>query len=381
MALVWPFVPESLTGELSWQTEILKSYVNEQRIRIRSYPRVSLKMTNILYEDGVHQARMLIERASNDWLVPDWRYSQVSRGPYTFTDTILSLQISGSYLEVGDAVIVWEDELNYVTGEIAAIGASDITLTAPLGGAFVNPHIAPLLSAYTDSQISFNYKGYDAVETQLEMKSKNYKNRSQVGIGEAIYKTYAVLLDRTVFVGSITEKLEKVVEIVDNGAGQIVLEPVYNHFDFERTLGFIDQRADRRLARETFFHRRYGKQKPFWLPTWTKDYFLLANANAGATTITVRNRGIESDYAGRYVLFYMKDGTSQRNKILSASITGTTATLTLETALSAPVTLSTLDTLCDISLVRLESDVVRMEYTTGLVCSIDVPVAGLNYEL
>lgn len=379
MPELWPFEPNSLKVALSWASTVLMAYSREQRARHREAPRLEFEMTHILEDDRVTKAKMLVEKAQDsEWYVPDWRYAQYV-AKVESTDTIIPVDLSAVRIEVGDTVVLWQNEDIYATGTVGSIGADQITLDAPVGLELFRPVVAPRLAAYGIGDFSFSVMGNSVKNVSAKFGVRKYKDLSGDALTETVFQTFPVMLDRTIRVTSIANELERVVHMIDNGTGPVALEPVFDHIDYGDEIGFYDTDRDTRFEREVWLHKRYGKQKPFWLPTWTNDHDLLYSALSAATSIIVRSRG--DQYIGRRILILMNDGTAHLHEILGQSLAGEEMTLTINPGLSADVAPANIKTFCDLNLVRLDTDEIDMVYGPGLSCEFDANVVGLNNEL
>lgn len=140
-------------------------------------------------------------------------------------------------------------------------------------------------------------------------------------------------------------------------------------------LPFLIQGLSAIASLRQFADRHRGRQKPFWLPTWTSDFTPIADAAAGAGTITTSGHTFSARYDDRncFIALLTRAGKLECYGITSVDDSGTDDVLTtdrpLDTALDASST-----AISPLLMARFAEDDLSWEYKAG-----DVMAANLSF--
>jgi uncharacterized protein YegL len=149
MADLWPFLPETPIEEMiEWRTDVLASFVAEQRLALRTAPRETLTYVHRLEGPGLARASELARRGfGTDWLVPLWPMvlrpgMDLAAGDMTIPLATAEADFRGP----GFAALARADGAVHLV-QIAAVRSDGLDLLAPLTHDFHNPLIAPVRRA------------------------------------------------------------------------------------------------------------------------------------------------------------------------------------------------------------------------------------------
>ena len=131
---------------------------------------------------------------------------------------------------------------------------------------------------------------------------------------------------------------------------------------------------------------RAGRKQPFWLPSSKGDVLLAAPASSGASTLTVRNRGLWRMFSGpdtaagrRDLMFDLQDGQRIFARcVLVEQLDAETERLTLDAPLPRDLDPAQVRLISLLRLVRLESDAVEISYATPDVADAELSLRGLR---
>lgn len=126
-----------------------------------------------------------------------------------------------------------------------------------------------------------------------------------------------------------------------------------------------------------FFDRHSGRARAFYLPSWTADFELAADAPYGANTLSVVGNGLSSitenrpDTIGRRLLIYSPAGQSSDHWVVEASAAGANDTVVIEPPLPYGIRVGkTGISIC--YLVRLVDDSIKSDHSSPRHARMDL---------
>jgi len=359
-------VPASET--LEWTTEVSTANDGtEQRRRIRKTPKEQL---TAIYPMQLNHAQsmenLLYGWIGKRWAVPVWSEAQ-QVGVINSTDTVININTSIVGLIAGELIMVWDSAQSNTLAKITIVGIGQVTLSVPIGISFSAAYVMPVKVARikgavrksTDGQKSnfkIKFDFYNSVELSTTPTAQQYK-------GADIY------LD-PIYKGSsnLTEEIGTRVDVVDYGTGKgAQTQTPWAHSKHGLPLYYLLEGLQEVWAYREFLHRRAGKLRPFWLPTFESNFSLVQTGLLSSTLIVTINDYVNMAEIGRSHLgVLLLDGTWLLREITSASnIDTTTMTLTVDSPLS--VQADTVNTLSFLELRRMDNDKTTLQWGTGQV--------------
>ncbi len=373
--VVWPFVPQTEhSEELEWLTDILPSYNNEQRLALRTAPRQSFTYQFHLEPQQFSRAKAMATRWGHRvYGVPVW--TEATRvGPLNAAVTEIFLDTAHADYRENDIILVWQDDVNFLAVENLGIYADKIALKLPLQRGFDNSYVMPLRFARTPQGINFKRGSVDIVTasgTFLVTENRDLASRSSY----PQYRGKDVLVDRSVLLGSLSERIHRSIETFDNGSGQVAVDPRRSYATHAQTITFDPlDRAHRWQTRE-WLHTRRGRQKGFWLPSWNNDLIIVQNVSAEDVGITIRPVGYPVYYTVRDIMVCLNDGTDLFNRVLSGSVAPDgNEVLSLEGPFGRDFFAHEVTFVCFMSHVRLNADRLSLKHSFAGRMSVNIPV-------
>lgn len=381
MPSVWPFVPQLGASETyEYYTDVLKSYSQEQRIRLRADPRLILKYTFLLDDEQYAAAKAIAskENQTGSYKLPVWQEAQKVAGSILSSATTINVD-TRIYRFIDSEVMVWSDWDNYAVGTISSKTATSITLTAPIGVAFSNAFVVPLKLARTLSGFStstgtpnsnmlsatftcvtntnYFYPRYDVFDTNDVLDREDFFEHKW-----PYYEGKHAFVNPPFRVSEQSGSLIRAVELIDNGFGPIAVEATQDRLTERFSMDFFYQGNGQRRETVAFLCRYWGKQKAFWLPTFAKDVSL-ASGTFSSNSLTVLALGDASSYVDKRLFIKQLDGTYQFATVTTSVVSGPNYVLTLSDTLDAPVSNSVTQSISFMRLSRFDTDV--LEITTG----------------
>lgn len=323
--MIWPFRALAPAKErLSFQTDVMQTRVTERRVSLRP-ARVVFEYQH--YLDEAQDAKAVALFRSNpagDWSVPQWTGHTEYAAPVAAGATSLPVDINADWRVGGSAYVVGAGDAGEAL-EITAVGADTITLA---GATTVDAiGVAPLRTAYMQGGL-----GGARLFRGLTIRDCKFITRDGVDLGATPYPQLAgldVMNDPTVVSTPVQDAIFKALEYVDNGSGLVSVEPVRDIIEGRVELRFIDTTTAELWTRKKWFHHIRGREKAFWVPSWTADFTLAAPITAAATLIQVEPlAGLPTDYVGRAIM--IDDGSPLYRIIGGASDLGATWSFSID---------------------------------------------------
>ncbi len=143
------------------------------------------------------------------------------------------------------------------------------------------------------------------------------------------FQNIPVLEDPPSTVFPLENRISQVRQFIDNGMGPIQIEAVRDDLDEIYEFSFVDIKLEDRWKRKKFYHYLRGRDKPFWLPTWTEDLELLEEIQDTDTSIQVNSPYYSVEELGGKSIGIQSDEIFYR-EILSAQEENNIITLEIE---------------------------------------------------
>ena len=373
--VVWPFMPQTKHKEmLEWQTDIIPSFNKEQRLALRAAPRQAFTFEFQLDPYQFSRAKAIATKwAHRVYGIPVW--SELTRlGPLSAGATEILVDTTVADYRQDDIIIIWESDTNNVAVEIGAVLADRVQLKLPLEKSYQNAYVAPLRFARTFDGMQFRRSNHDFTIASATFQVTQNKDLG-AAVGYPRYRGKDVLIDPTILVGDINERISRATDEFDNGSGPIVVDIKNNWVNSTKAITFdVLTRAERWVARK-WIHSRRGRQKGFWLPTWNPDLILLNDVPKSGASLTVRPIGYPLYYGVKDIMVQLKNRSRIFARVLSGAVDpNENEVLALEAAVGTGFTVAEVDFICFMSHVRFNSDRVeiRHDYAGRAVTTIPV---------
>lgn len=373
--VVWPFMPQTKHREtLEWQTDILPSFNNEQRLALRPAPRQAFAHEFQLDTYQFSRAKAIATQwAHRVYGIPVWaELTRVGALPAGTTEIMVDTTIADYRSD--DIIIIWGDDVNNVAVEIGAVLADRVQLKLPLEKSYQNAYVAPLRFARTFDGMQFRRGATDYTIANATFQVTQNKDLG-AAVGYPQYRGKDVLTDRTVLVSDLNERISRSIDEFDNGSGPITVDIKNNWVNSAKTITFDTLTRAERWAARKWVHSRRGKQRAFWLPSWNPDLTLLEDVGPTGAALTVRPIGYPLYYGVKDIMVQLKDGTQIFARVLSGAVDpNENEVLALEAAVGTGFTVAQVDFICFMSHVRFNSDRVEIRHDYAGRATMSIPV-------
>lgn len=371
---VWPFKPrDGLVEVLEWKTDIIRSKTTEQRLSIRSIPRISYQMDHVLSEQEYHAARAII-RQNSALQVPDWtRFIDVSSLDAGST-VLVNFNQEDINLQVGDSVLIWSSSADYEVCIIDAVDSNGVTVGSVLLD-YSNPRLLPLYSANAPIGLQSS-RGAD----RFPSLSITFELTESIDLGHSDYSQYRGhdVIDDCPIVASerFSEPLAWLFESIDNEIAPPIYSTLRDIPDARYMMRWHPFTRSELAAIRYFLYSRRGRWKSFWLSSYARDFELAATIGASDNTITV--------YAPRNItdlgfttfdidIYSSAHYYRQVNSYAIGSELNGRQTLTLSINTSLGVSLSSVDRISYFRCLRFDADRIELHHQANAGTTIAIP--------
>lgn len=385
-ATLWPFKPNwsnPLVETLEWSTAILQSYNgNEQRIANRQNPRVATDYGFLVHSRAAQRLDNLLWARQNRRLaLPLWQYVTSTTAEAAATADIVEFDPAfGPFID-GGWLVLMRSETQFEVCEIATVEVGGATLAAPLAETWpVGTRVYPLHLGFFDGDVALRRETDRAVTGALRFISDPVTADAFIPVAEAgtTYDGYEFLATKPNWNGGINAPQSYPLDRTDFGIGAIAYNRTVNTPTITRDFEWLLKSRSEITAFREFLGRRVGRQKAFYAPTWNLDLELIGNVGSGDTEINVRENLVGElvglDPSRTHVYIRLKSGTTYLREITDVTPAGEATTLTISTSLGANVAVADVRSIHFVSLWRLASDSVALQWFSPTVAVVDTPL-------
>lgn len=386
------FIPmeyESPVNEtLAFLTDVIESLDgNEQRLALRSAPRQSFQVTYLLDGNDRQRMHMLLM----DWLdrvfgFPLWHEAVRLTATATAGGTVY--QVSGADVvdfRVGGLAVVLTDANTFDVVNIAGVTATTITASDPRVNAYpAGTLIMPLRIARITRAVQGRRYPVNLEEFQVEFEVTDNTTGAPTGstTGWSSYNSRVLLDDCNVVEGSMSQTFGRRLYVIDNQTGVVNVRSPWDRFKRNQTKGFVSRNRAEILKLRRLLLALNGKQKAFYLPTFTEDVTPKATLNSGAATLDIENieytRYAQARDPKNIVRVTFTDGTSLVRVVQSSvKVDATTERLTLDATWPTTRPVSEVSRVQFYELVRFDADNFTLSYPRAGLAELQAPVRAV----
>ncbi|UTC27978.1 putative virion structural protein [Stenotrophomonas phage A1432] len=373
--VIWPFVPQTKFREtLQWMTDVMQAYSAEQRLALRTAPRqqfqYEFQLTPLQYSRAKAIATQWAHRVYG---VPVWaeatRLGALAAGLSSLTfDTT-----TGDY-RANDILLIWESDTKMLAAETLAVSAGSVALKLPTDQAFSNAYVMPLRFARTLNGAEFTRDAHTVTRARVQFLVNNNVDLG-ASVGYPQYRGKDVMMDRSVVISDMSERIMRAVEIFDNGSGPVTIDQERAFVDRTEMLTLDALTPQEAWRNRKWLHARRGRQKTFWLPGWNNDLSLVQNVGTADTGIIVRPIGYPLYYGIQDVMVVLNNGTVRYNRVLSGATNGDgNEVLSLSSNFGVAFTPADVAVFCFMKHVRLDADQAELTHDYAGRMSTSLPV-------
>lgn len=380
--LIWPFKPNwasAVNESLEWMTDVLKSYNGtEQRISLRTHPRRRLAY-DFLIAGGDTQAfdNILWGWQNRSFAVPYWQYKGKTTAPIIEGDTVIAVNTTSSGYAEGQTMCLFLSVDVYEVLEILSF--TDTTITLKNGTALdwpTNSECYPVGISVFESNIPISRQTSNVLTGSASFLADPLTTTPYLPVADAtdVYLDTEIILKQPDWANPIDVGATYPIDTVDYSFGG----RSYGVTDLTQTLNYLyrwifKSRAEVETFRG-FLNRCWGQQNAVFLPSWHDDFSVTADIPSAAVSISVVDRNfftLVGQNPARANLYIRTRLGNFLRPIAAVGKTGNIVNIGIGTALGIDISLSDIIQVSYVSLYRLSTDLVTIEWQTDGVAIVE----------
>ncbi len=277
---------------LNWHTKIITSNDGyEQRLKLRSSPRQEFGF-NIAIPMGLIASldSLLYGWRGNNFGLPISSECRPSTSPTSASSPNVDVSTDYGDFRVGSLAMLYNSPTDFELIEILSFTASQIVATNNISKVFsTGTLVAPVRIARL---LSDPIRSTTGDKQRLAARFQVIENTSlSVAAAPEQYKGLDVYLEEPLTLQEFaTDTYHTRVDTVDFGTGALDTFTPWLKTKIQRTFGLQFDNLEDIWNYRLWLHRREGKLRPFWMPTFETNFTLLSTGSL-ASTLLVANEG------------------------------------------------------------------------------------------
>lgn len=352
---------------LEWKTDVITANDgSEQRIRLRKKPRQSLSASYpVPYVELPRAQNLLYGWVHRRWAIPLWNEAQ-NVGPLGVGATEILLDTTNVDIRPDSLIYVYDTARNAAALDIGEVEADRVHLKRPLANAYGSAWVMPARLGRVTNNPNRATTGYNGdVGLDYEFSDNIDLNPPAAPVQ---YLGYDVDFEEVLLSGAeLQDTIQRRVDEVDYGMADAAA--TFSPWLFTR-IGrphrFVLQGLPAIWAFRRWLHRRCGRLRPFWQPTFENDLRLAQDVTV-TNSLTVYDDDYKAFAADRsHLAIQLIDGSWMLRSVTATSTPSPGFTLLgLSSALNVEPT--TIARICFLGLKRLDTDRVELKWNTNRI--------------
>lgn len=372
--VVFSIVPQAdFTESLEWRTDIVKTKATEQRIALRPLPRQTLSYKYQLTERQFSKIKIIMaEWAQRSFSVPMWMDAEYVGA---LSSGLTSIPIDDSLADYvyGGLGLIFQDEDTFEAVELLDIHSGYINIKTPTNNSYTKAFIMPVLLTRADDGFKFTRTKNGFIEGDVSFTGTS---TNDLGFSDKPqWKGKDILLDPSIYVSNIGEKIYREVNKLDHLNGIFVLDATRNQAEHSQILSFHTLTREELWSVRRWLHSKKGKQKTFYVLSWNNDLNLVTDLTTASSTLYVDSVKYSVYYRPMSLAIVKKDGSILLYEVISCvdNNDGTEAVL-LSTQVGQDILVSEVEKISFVYHVRADVDRIELKHMTNRETTIVIPI-------
>lgn len=356
---------------LEWLTELQTARNGgELPKRFRRNPRQKIVGTvPAQFADAARALNIGYGGLTRKWGVPLWQDAQPV-GAVAGSSSEVLCDPAGVDLRPESLGLLWQDPTTFEVVEIDTVLSDRITLLSNTSVSMGNAVLLPLRTGKMLSKIERDTTGYNGtLKVTYDVGDNLDLNPAAPAqfLGNDIYFDPHLLSG-----GEISEDLQTLRDVVDFDTGLIDTWAPWLNNRIGRAYGIVCEDRASAWAFRQWLHRRGGRWRPFWTPTFEAD---LRPSGSGTVTnvLTVHDQNYSTFGVPRlHIAVEDSAGNWHPRTVTTFEPAGGLVDLTLSSALNLP--LDSIRRVSYLGLKRLDADRIEMRWVGNNVCQTNLRI-------
>lgn len=361
---LWPFCPSPLISEsLLWNSVVTNPRATQQVAQMVSVPRQGFDFTHTFTFRQMERAQLLMENAAaGDWDLPLWHERQrVSVGSGA---SIIPVVTSFSDFD-GDKILLWQDDETCEVLDILSMTATQVLTATPTSRSYTNALACPVRAARCVNGLKMSRSVQPLTPISVEWVVHQGQDLGQDS--ETLYpyyRSHPVITDAArIGPANIDMDITRDQEEVDDGIAEPYYDAVLSRIDRSMGMGWIVSNAEDLWNLRRFLHTLKGRQKGFWLPSWSRGMQLVGHIVPASTQVTLLAIGLNGVAETGDIMFKKRNGSQSFMRYGSVTPSGNNEILNLVGTAGATIAPDDVRTFCRMHFCRALADKVELRHT------------------
>jgi hypothetical protein len=358
---------------ISFLTDILDSYsTNEQRRALRQLPRrgASFRAKGLTARDAAAIESQIWGWQNQPFGVPWWPDVTPLLASVAAGATVLQVNTNDFQFAQGGIAAIWKDEYTYEALAISAVTPTSLTLASPLHNAWTagpTTLVMPVFLGRLRDTVDIDRLFSGADQMDLEFSGEAQQVAPAPSISLTQYKGMDVFEIPAQWPSDLKRTYRRDLIHIDPSVGPITVIDKAGQAVTSQPFPYMMLSHAQVTTLRAFVLARFGRLRPFWIPTWDQDLVMSQDALSGDSGIKIKSefysRFMFPNNARRYVALIPFDSSGNvYRKITSAADNGD-GTETLGFDANLPKAFAAAKTMvCFLAFVRLDADDVEIEW-------------------
>jgi hypothetical protein len=316
--------------KIGYLTNVLKMYSDaEQRRALRQLARrgATMRAKGLTAREAAGIESQIWGWQNQPYGVPWWPDASPLLANAPIGSTVLQVNTTNFQFAANGIAAIWKDEFTYEALYVTGLTAGTITLGAPTQLAWTagpNILVMPVFLGRLPNDVNIQrlFSGADEMEMDFSGEAQQVAPAPSIALTQ--YHGFDVLEIPANWPGDLKRKYSRSILHLDPGVGPITVIDKGGSPITSQPFPWLMLNHSQVNTLRAFFLARFGKFRPFWIPTWDQDLVMFQDAVINDTGIKIYSefytRFMFSNKARRDVALIPYDSSGNVYRRITASI-------------------------------------------------------------
>lgn len=365
---------------LEWMTKILTSDDgSETRQGLRESPRQIFSVNSFISpNENARVDNLLYGWRHQSWAIPVWGEGRHPTSAVSALDITIDVDTRFGDFRANSLAIIWENDRKFDLFTIVSLTTSQITLDQGTIYSYgVGATVCPVRIGRMTRHPQRKSKGHNAILNVILAADDN--TYFTVGASDIVYLSEDTYLDTPDMPGgkAFADNYQRDIRVIDYKTGAVTQYSTWDHTKISRYFLVVLEGLEEIWNFRLWLHRRGGKQRPFWMPTFENNMRVSGIGNMGDTFSIWEDANRVHGSDRNHIYVRMKNGTKYLRTVTDISdIGGGQSNVAVDTPITEDK--ENVDFISYMGLKRLDSDRIKLKWLANDVVECRVPIKEIT---